>query len=233
MNRRDLFATCAAAFGLAGCWRRTYKWNQKVTVVVDTPEGERSGSAVSEIAVIVGRLPMSGNILDGWGRGESTVVDLPDGKLLLATLIGASWEGNASTIVERIFAKNIFYDGKMSEEDFLNVKFSKLSKIRGKVQLSGRTLPLLVTFADMSDPNTLRVVKPDNLAAAFGPGYALKSVMLELTDEPQTAYRLPQLMNWRHDEKKRHAFVVRALSAGVPPGAANFVEGIFFTGHEE
>jgi hypothetical protein len=33
--------------------------------------------------------------------------------------------------------------------------------------------PLLVTFADINDPASVQRVDPDDLAASFGPGYAL------------------------------------------------------------
>jgi hypothetical protein len=46
--------------------------------------------------------------------------------------------------------------------------------------------PLLVTFTDIADPKTVTRVDSANLAATFGPGYALTSITLEITDEPVT-----------------------------------------------
>jgi hypothetical protein len=38
--------------------------------------------------------------------------------------------------------------------------------------------PLLVTFGDIADPKSVALVDPTNLAASFGPGVRLTSVML-------------------------------------------------------
>jgi hypothetical protein len=45
-------------------------------------------------------------------------------------------------------------------------------------------LPELVRFRDINDPHTLMRVSPYDLAASFGPGVALKRVILQLTDDP-------------------------------------------------
>ena len=48
------------------------------------------------------------------------------------------------------------------------------------------SLPQLVTFADINDSRTKRVVPPFDLAASFGQGAALSRVVLELTTSPIT-----------------------------------------------
>jgi hypothetical protein len=45
---------------------------------------------------------------------------------------------------------------------------------------------MLVTFADESDPTSVALVDPDDLAATFGEGTALRRITIELTDEPVT-----------------------------------------------
>jgi len=56
--------------------------------------------------------------------------------------------------------------------------------------------PLLVTFSDVDDPKSLQKLDPDNLAAIFGEGYKLKSITLEITDEPVTKGRVEQVLGW-------------------------------------
>lgn len=62
---------------------QTWSWNQKLTLVVSTPDGERSGSAVTKIVWqernSVGNFP-------GSYKGEATVVDLGNGRYLFALL---------------------------------------------------------------------------------------------------------------------------------------------------
>jgi len=57
-------------------------------------------------------------------------------------------------------------------------------------------LPVLVRFRDPSDPASVEIVNPTNLAAAFGPGVVLKHAVIEITDDPVTKAietRLPWL----------------------------------------
>jgi hypothetical protein len=49
------------------------------------------------------------------------------------------------------------------------------------------TLPKLVRFREINDPQTLMRVSPYDLAKSFGPGVELKRVILELTDDPVTS----------------------------------------------
>ncbi|MBI2718450.1 MAG: hypothetical protein HYX36_06770 [Rhizobiales bacterium] len=56
--------------------------------------------------------------------------------------------------------------------------------------------PLLVTFGNLGNPASVREVKPSDLAASFGPGFALKSITLEITDEPVTEGRVESVLPW-------------------------------------
>ena len=46
--------------------------------------------------------------------------------------------------------------------------------------VTGALIPVLVTFADPSDPATARNVAPDDLEAAFGKGFRLHGVTAEV-----------------------------------------------------
>jgi hypothetical protein len=64
-----------------------------------------------------------------------------------------------------------------------------LEQIRQVRDVPRDKYPLLVTFTDIADPKTVTKVDPDNLAATFGPGVALKRITLEITDEKVTEGR--------------------------------------------
>ena len=74
-----------AAVGLAGC-RATYQWHQKLTIKVQTPNGEKSNSAVIREKVLYGQLPMSGNIVEYDIVGQATVLELLQEKMCLCRL---------------------------------------------------------------------------------------------------------------------------------------------------
>ena len=50
----------------------------------------------------------------------------------------------------------------------------------GTVPVTGALIPVLVTFADPTDPASARLVKSDDLEAAFGKGFRLHAVTAEV-----------------------------------------------------
>lgn len=57
-------------------------------------------------------------------------------------------------------------------------------------------LPLLVTFNDITKPETVRRVDPTDLAAVLGEGVRLKAVTLEITREAVTEGRFEGVLGW-------------------------------------
>lgn len=192
MNRRDLFATCAAAFGLAGCWRKAYSWNQKLTVTVTTPQGEKSGSAVTRVAWKIGRVPMTSTIRTASVTGEATVVELAPGKYLFALLDQS--QSPVEYLAEHVWPVDVV-TGE-SEEDHLGRLYTHVMQAKGPAHVRFDRYPLLVTFGDINVPASVKEVKPGDLAVAFGGGYKLKSITLEITDEEVTEGMMQKLLPW-------------------------------------
>jgi hypothetical protein len=119
-------------------------------------------------------------------RGEATVVDLGEGRYLFALLKGAR--------AARAFA--VFGDGRSycrwNKEQDAAVASSKPRRDSLSCRRAHR--PLLVTFADINDPASVQRVDPDDLAASFGPGYALTTITLAITDEPVTKGRVEAVL---------------------------------------
>ncbi len=67
---------------------------------------------------------------------------------------------------------------------------------RASRQVARENYPLMVTFTDIADPASVTRVDLANLAATFGPGYALTSLTLETTDEPVTSGRVEKVLGW-------------------------------------
>ena len=78
--------------------------------------------------------------------------------------------------------------------------------------------PLLVTFTDLADPTTVRRVDPDDLAATFGPGVALKRVTLEITDEAVTEGEVEAVLGADFFRRwaKVHRYALDAEGLGHP-----------------
>ena len=167
----------------------TYSWGQKTTVFVMTPEGLRSGSGVVQVSWkdSPDLLPDAPH-LHYEVRGEATVVDLGDGKFLFALINGAERRGLAT------------FGGQTELPRFTNsllplVKTTAASRDESR-EVPPTHRPLLVTFTDIDDPASVTRVDPDDLAASFGPGYALSWITLAITDEWVTKGRVEAVLGW-------------------------------------
>lgn len=160
-------------------------WHQRLTVTVETPNGEVSGSAVSKIRYTYYANPskMTGREVSYDLTGEATVVEVLPGRYLFA-LIDGSEERFATAAMDR-------FEG-MTRGEWLR----QIPRQTEPVTLTGDKTPMLVTFDDITKPETVRLADPDDLAGSFGPGVSLKAVTLEITDEPVTEGRLDALLGW-------------------------------------
>ena len=187
LSRRHILQGCAVlgASGLLQGCGSSYDWNQKLTVVVQTPGGEKSGSAVTGVNTKYGRVFGTGTEWEISMRGEATVVDLGQGKYLFALL-----NERTKTLASVVFAN------KTKGVTEANPALSIIRDLRETAPVPREHYPMLVTFGDIKEPKSVKEVKPENLAAAFGGGYALKSITLEITDEQVTEGVAEKLLPW-------------------------------------
>jgi hypothetical protein len=171
---------------------RSWSWHQKLTVTVETPQGLRSGSAVS--AAWFQMTPKWSGVGDSAGAsnsslsGEAVVVDLGQGRYLFALLKGYN------EFTGRLAFFPLPQKPLNKEEDA--AVYDQLEALRATTELPRELYPLLVTFADINDAASVQRVDPDDLAASFGPGYALSSITLAITDEPVTMGRVEAVLGW-------------------------------------
>jgi hypothetical protein len=168
------------ALTLASCSKQEFR-RYKMIVVVETPDGDRSGSAVRELKMnIPPNIPMLGEARGRtYVRGEAIIVDLPNGRTLFALLTGANGDVDyANTILTRAG----LWDGSAS--DGPEELWPQAPATQGLKNTS--PLPMLVTFRDIKDPTSVERVNPDDLVASFGKGYKLKTITVQVTDAPVT-----------------------------------------------
>ena len=195
ISRRSCICAIAslALFGAAACNASddTPTYRYRLTVEVDTPAGVRSGSSVIEVEQRLGR-PMSnpgGMAIDRRARGQAVMVDLPDGRTLFALLRSEDETDWASSVMQTAAPR---IEGEPFEERFDNMLLidgevelpRRWPPVAGGLELAG--WPMLVTFADLADPTSVTLVDPDDLAATFGEGVALRRITVEMTDDPVT-----------------------------------------------
>jgi hypothetical protein len=165
-------------------------YRYEITLEIDTPAGVRTGSSVVEIS---GRrepklLPdMVGASLTF--HGEAAAVDLPSGGTIFALLAGENGAGGPTAI-----ALNL-----LTPAERASVPELEAGKVLGKVdrtaELPRAAYPLLVTFHDPTDPNSIEGVDPDS-EVQFGRGGRLRRITISTTHKPFTdaiEKRLPWL----------------------------------------
>ncbi len=178
----QLTGLASAAALLSGCsWNnRTYR--QKVKVTVITPDGEKSGSAVTQIDVSTGYSLGAGEMTQANVRGEATVVDLGQGKYLFALLSEHS----------KVLAGVVFPNGAGEKDGPKEIPRGDVAGTANKYSV----FPMLVTFDNLQNPKSVKQVNPADLAATFGQSFALKSITLEITDEMVTEGVVEKVLPW-------------------------------------
>jgi hypothetical protein len=184
-----LAAILLPACGFADDKAPDYRY--RLTVEVETPEGVKTGSSVIAVKQTLGRAggaPASSQIYTRV-RGEAVAVDLPGGQTLFALLRSQSSNDWAAGIVPALAPQMVDPGGAARFDGVLLLEgVAEVPRFFPPTQLLGRRsgYPMLVTFGDVSDPTSVELVDPDDLAASFGEGVKLKRITVELTDDPVT-----------------------------------------------
>jgi hypothetical protein len=192
MKHVPLLSMFAATLMLGGC-REDYSWHQKLTVTVDTPVGEVSASSVSAVSWRKHLIRWDGM---GWSydlTGEAVVVEVTSGRFLFALLQGAGTTEYMGSVAAASIAGR---EGRVIDGALFDEVRDKRDRAAGVIKVPEVQYPMLVTFDDIADPASVRLVDPADLAASFGPGVRLKSVTLEVTDEAVTERLVEGVLRW-------------------------------------
>jgi hypothetical protein len=181
-----------------GCFgSSSTSWNQRLTLVIETPQGEVQGSAVTRVT----KTETSGSLILPEARGvrstvtgEAVVVEVAPGKFLFALLSRSGEEKRDAS--HWVYAA---YD--LSAPGSYGVAMMKLRSQPHDtpVPLPPEGWPMLVTFDEITKPETVRRVNPEDLAKVFGEGVRLKAVTLEITEEAVTEGRVEGVLGWLGD----------------------------------
>jgi hypothetical protein len=184
------------SLALASC-SGSHSWHQKLVVRVKTPSGIVEGSAVTAVKW------WDNDYQTYFGQGakkffsltgEAVVVDLGAGHYLFALLTPGPTAGG-ETIADLATQVATGKPGRQWSEE----AFSVVKTLRAPATVPPQLYPLLVTFGDINDPASVKRVDPNNLELAFGPGYALQSITLSITDEPVTKGEVEKVLGYLID----------------------------------
>lgn len=182
-------------------WLSFYNIHVRYRLTVEVQDGDqvRTGSSVVEVSY---------NIEPNWSPshfnafptpvGYAPTVDLVEKGLLFLLF------ANATRTPEQQAERNrrvscqfddigclpfAAYQKPAGSAEFSKKKaaLEELLRQSGPRDVAFAALPKLARFRDGDDQRLLVYVSPNNLAPTFGPGVALKRVVLQLTDDPVTA----------------------------------------------
>jgi hypothetical protein len=86
--------------------------------------------------------------------------------------------------------------------------------------------PMLVTFEDVTDPKSVRLVDPADPATSFGAGYALREITLEITREPVTKDVVEGVFDYfKWPKDKRYQYTCDAYGCGTNPIRITYRDG--------
>lgn len=206
---------------LSSCTNET-TWNQRLTLVIETPQGEVRGSAVTRVT----KTEMRGSLVLPEARGvvseitgEAVVVEVAPGKFLFALLSGSGKEMRDATH----WVRPAYYLGAAVGLDSRPSYGAAMMKLQSQpydtpVPLPPEGWPMLVTFDDITKPETVRRVNPEDLAAVFGEGVRLKAVTLEITAEAVTEGRVEGVLGWLGPYPEPHLIPGDGRTSDIPFG---------------
>lgn len=167
----------------------------RTTVVVETPEGIRTGSAVRKI-----NYHRELNILEAGGkhynlaRGQAVVVDLGERGKLFALMEGIGGPD---------YGHQIILDSFPAREKTAS---------GARVALTPNEYPTLVRFRNLNDPKTVELIFPGavptklgnglpckqciGIADAFGNGVRIKEITMEIVDEQPVTTGIIAALPW-------------------------------------
>src|SRR3954471_7125340 len=140
----------------------------RLAVEVETPEGVKSASGVLSVHPDRG-YSRNGSTLT---KGDAVWVDLGGGKNLVALLAHPDDKGLELEGMNFVALRAFNAAGRKTT-------FNAMNRMTGTAPVTGALVPVLAAFSDVSDPATMRVVRPDDLAATYGKGFALRGVSVE------------------------------------------------------
>lgn len=203
-------ATALALIGSVtiGCdnlFGRHYHWFQKLTVLVDTPSGPKSGIAVIEVkAEYYKKGTYIGNAARMNISGEAGVIEISPGRYLFVLLKGF----NQSTAFSTLIPRSPPAEKSATAESARFAAMQTFETAITTMPLPPSLYPVFATFRDIADPATLVVVDPQNLAREFGTGVQLASVALTVSPQETVADKVQRILPWLESVGQQRGSVV-------------------------
>lgn len=141
----------------------------RLSMTVETPDGLKSASGVFSVHPDRGSGPSRATIT----RGDALFVDLGNGRNVVALLLTHGERGMDVEGINYIALRAFSVGGR-------RLSFSNVGQVTGDAAVTGDLIPVLVSFADLNDPNSARAIPPDDFEGTFGKGVRLRGLRVEV-----------------------------------------------------
>ncbi|HWV82609.1 MAG TPA: hypothetical protein VNZ50_14360 [Hyphomicrobiaceae bacterium] len=159
----------------------TFTYRYRLTIEVDTPHGPKSGSSVIETTLQnnheVKWAPPEARKFTARARGEAVFVDLGDDRHVIGLLAmgpTAKDDPEFRKIVPGALA--VRWD---TPNETIPAIVAAVAR-GGGIDVPAKSIPTLITFHALSNPDSAQVVPSDDFVGVFGPGYAFRRATVEL-----------------------------------------------------
>lgn len=177
---KNILVTLFLCTILTACWN-DHSWNQKITIVMETPDGNKIGSSVTHVKRTKNRFFKDGGPWLDEVIGEATFVDLGGGKYIFA-------------IVDDYYASMAIKTINVSKKT--NISLNEHLKILNKpIEILPMHYPTMVVIDDVNNPASIREIKSQDLEIIFGIGYSINKITLEFTEEKITKGLVGNILN--------------------------------------
>ena len=221
---RIFFVMILGLIGYLIAGDRSYDWNQKLSLTINTPNGQIVGSTVQSIKWS-GASPLARQALSSLsGRtgsfglnGEAAVIELAPGRYLFALLRGTGgFVGNPGENLAYALLEQRGQGGYVGTPE--TIALVRNLAPGQPLPLPPEASPMLVTFADITDPASVQRVDPRDLDAAFGCAREPAGLVLPWRAAGQV-YEA-----WLPEEVLRRANAEASAHAGITGEAAAALE---------
>ena len=192
----------------------TCTFRYKLAAEVQTPDGVKTGSSVVEVSYSYG-LDMGGGSHPALSlTGQATYIDLGSGKNLFILL--ANRESGRNSQLDNLYENFDRAGGALTAFSLplkmfgLKFHFGEVPKLCSEFAAASATktatvpignLPTLVTFTDINDYTSVKVVQPEEFETAFGAGYKILDAKIEAADA-NPSRNIDQILVWWGTQKE-------------------------------
>lgn len=154
-----------------------------------TPSGLKTGSSVIEVRSweSKGFGPIEARGVRSEAEGQAVFVDLGDGKNLIGIL---GWDRKG------LNQSKIFGLVRAALAPNRKIDWKEVYTLKGKGILPEEYIPTLISFSNLSDPNSAVEVPRTDFEKIFGQGFRFEKATLETTNEPITKNLKERLLWW-------------------------------------